>query len=175
MENKEMIGDSQHGFTKGKSCLTNLVAFYDGVTALVDKGRATDIIYLDLCKAFDTVPHDILVSKLERCGFDRWTTQWIRNCFVGDMANGIECTLRKFADDTKLCGAVDTLEGRDAIQRNLDRLERWAHVNFMKFNKAKCKVLCMGQGNPKHKWADNGLRADLRRRTWECWSTRSST
>jgi len=74
------------------------------------------------------------------------------NIFAGNMDSGIECTLSKFADNTKLCGVVDMLEGRDTIQRDLDRLEWWDCVNLMKFNKAKCKVLLLGRGNPKHKY-----------------------
>ncbi|GAB0185874.1 hypothetical protein GRJ2_001052700 [Grus japonensis] len=63
-----------------------------------------------------------------------------------------EISLSKCADNTKLCGAVNMLEGRDAIQRDLDRLERWARANRMKFNKAKCKVLHVGRCNSKHNY-----------------------
>lgn len=60
---------------------------------------------------------------------------------MGNMGIGIMYTLSKFAEHIKLSGAVDFLEGRDAIQKHLNRLERCDHANLMKFNKNECKVL----------------------------------
>ncbi|GAB0190138.1 mitochondrial enolase superfamily member 1 [Grus japonensis] len=149
MLDRKVIQDSQHGFTKGKSYLTNLVAFCDRMTTSMDKGRAMNVIYLDFCKAFDTILHKILLSKLERYRFGGWTARWMRNWLDGHIKRvvGIKCTLSKFEDDIKLSGVFAKPEGGDAFQRDLDRLERWAHVNLMKFNETKCKVLHMGQGN----------------------------
>ncbi|KAK4827700.1 LOW QUALITY PROTEIN: hypothetical protein QYF61_020978 [Mycteria americana] len=153
--------------------LANLVAFYEGVTTSVDKGKAMDVICLDFCK------------PLTRYGLDGWTVQWIRNWLDGhiqrvvvngsmsrwtSVTSGVPqgsilgpCTLSKFADDTKLRGTVDVPEGWDVIQRDLDKLEKWACVNLMRFNKAKCRVLHLGRGNPwfQYRLGDDVIESSL--------------
>lgn len=69
-----MIGDKQNDFTRGKSCLKVLVVFCDGLRALVDK--TTDIISLDLQKAFDNIQHNILVNCRDLDLMDGWMDGW---------------------------------------------------------------------------------------------------
>ena len=64
---------------KGRSCLTNLISFYDKMTQLLDEGKAVHIVYLNFQKAFDTVPHRILIEKLAAHGLDERTVCWIKH------------------------------------------------------------------------------------------------
>ena len=80
--------------TNGRSCLTNLISFYDKVTHLVVEGKATDVVYVDFSKAFDTVPHNILTEKLTACGLDGHTLCWVKHWLDGwakmAVVNGVE-------------------------------------------------------------------------------------
>ncbi|KAG6940840.1 hypothetical protein G0U57_011320 [Chelydra serpentina] len=75
----KLLGKSQHGFCKGKSCLTNLLEFFEGVNKHVDKGDPVDIVYLDFQKAFDKVPHQRLLHKLSCHGIRGKILSWIEN------------------------------------------------------------------------------------------------
>ena len=73
------------------------------------------------------------------------------NIFINDIDSS-ECILSKFADDTKLGWATDTIEGRYTIQSDLDMVKKWTHETLMRLNKAKYNVLELGQGNPRYEY-----------------------
>ena len=77
----KLLYPSQHGFLKARSCLTNMLCFLEEVTKWIDEGSPVDIIYLDFQKAFDKVPHQILLLKLKahgiRDGIIDWIEQWL--------------------------------------------------------------------------------------------------
>jgi ribonuclease P/MRP protein subunit RPP40 len=79
LENNKLIHDSQHGFRKGKSCLSNLLSFLDQVTRTMDLGFSMDAIYLDFAKAFDKVPHKRLIMKLRNHGIGGRLLSWIED------------------------------------------------------------------------------------------------
>ncbi|RMC18588.1 hypothetical protein DUI87_04480 [Hirundo rustica rustica] len=64
-----------------------------------------------------------------------------------DLDPGLEGILRKFTDDAKLGGSLDSLEGRKALQRDLNKLEGWTITNHVEFSKAKCRIRHLGLGN----------------------------
>ncbi|KAJ7412718.1 rna-directed dna polymerase from mobile element jockey-like [Pitangus sulphuratus] len=94
LKDNAVMDHNQHGFMTGKSCLSNLISFYD-------KGSILGPVLF--------------------------------NIFINYLEARLEGILSKSADDTKLGGAVDSLQAREALQRHLDKLEGWAITNHMKF------------------------------------------
>ena len=81
VKHKLINTNSQHGFLKARSCLTNLLCFFEEITKWVDDGSPVDVIYLDFQKAFDKVPHQRLLLKLKSHGMGNsiinWIEQWL--------------------------------------------------------------------------------------------------
>jgi len=83
LDRNGLITDCQHGFVLSCSCATNLIEFYDNITLAMDNNKPTDIIFLELAKAFDKVPHRALVAKLRSYGIQgkvgNWVESWLSN------------------------------------------------------------------------------------------------
>ena len=83
INNEVPLNNSQHGFMTRRSCLTNLLEYLEKVTEILDSGGSMDVIYLDFSKAFDKVPHQRLLNKLENFGISGEIKSWIQNWLTG--------------------------------------------------------------------------------------------
>ena len=79
LEENNLINSSQHGFRNKRSCLTNLLDFYNDVVNIFDETKAVDVIYLDFQKAFDKVPHQRLLSKIKTHGITGKIHSWLED------------------------------------------------------------------------------------------------
>ena len=83
MTENNLFSNAQHGFIKGKSCVTQLLEFLEDITQSIDNGDEVDFIYLDFCKAFDKVPHRRLLQKLYAYGIRGKVHAWVKEFFSG--------------------------------------------------------------------------------------------
>ena len=177
---------AQHGFTNGRSCLTNLLETFESWTEDVDKGYSVDVIFLDFQKAFDKVPKKRLLQKLSAYGIEGKVLCWIEDflsdrrmrimvrgeytewvdvisglpqgsvlgpilflIYVNDIPEMVNCSIKMFADDTKLFRTVKSIDDCNILQNDLDTLSQWTNEWLLSFNVDKCKVMHIGKNNPK--------------------------
>ena len=77
LTNYRLIRDSQHGFMRGRSCLTNLLEYLEAITKFLDFGKYVDTVYLDFSKAFNKVPINCLIAKCQVLGLSSNLLNWI--------------------------------------------------------------------------------------------------
>ncbi|KAK4807503.1 hypothetical protein QYF61_023726 [Mycteria americana] len=167
-QDSQVIRPIQHGFMNGRCCLPTLFSFYDKVTPLVDEGKAVDVVYLELRKAFDTISHSILLEKLAAHGLDGCTLCWVKN-WLDDRAqrvvvNGVKSRWWPVTGDVPQGSVLGTVlfniiindldEGIEWTCSKFADDNSWAgalislRANCMRFNKAQCWVLHLGHNKP---------------------------
>ncbi|BHF76590.1 hypothetical protein SprV_0501968900 [Sparganum proliferum] len=133
LEQNHLLSNSQHGFCKSRSSVTNLLYCLEHWTRAADRGDMVHDIYVDFKKAFDSVPHHRLLYKLSRAG--------VR---VNDCANELGCDVAMFADDIKIWSTIRSEVDEARLQTNLDHLEQWSKAWHLPFNVNKCNFLSVG-------------------------------
>jgi len=181
LTDRDWISHNQHGFTHGRSCLTNLLETLEAWTRLLDEGFGIDVVFLDYRKAFDSVPHKRLLNKIRALGLGDKVTKWIEDflterkmrvnvggnfstwlevlsgvpqgsvlgpllflLFVNDLPDWVQCSIKMFADDTKIWTKISMEEDQELLQNDLNQLIRWSQEWLLQFNPEKCKVMHIG-------------------------------
>ena len=188
----DLCTTQQHGFTNGRSCLTNLLETFESWIEVVDKGYSVDVIFLDFQEAFDKVLNTRLLQKLSAYGIEGKVLCWIADflsdrkmrimvrgeysewvdvisgvpqgsvlghilflSYVNDIPETVNCSIKMFADDTKLnvllnlFRTVKTIDDCNILQNDLNTLSQWTNDWLLSFNVDKCKVMHIGKNNPK--------------------------
>ena len=164
-----------------KSCLTNLLESFQDWIHSADEGFGVDIIYLDYKKAFDSVPHQRLLHKIEGYGVSGNLLSWVTNfldhryqrvavdgvhskwcsvisgvpqgsvlgallfiIYINDLSENINCSIKQYADDTKLYTTVKDNNDVLQFQHDLDAVAEWSNVWQLSFNFSKCKHMQVG-------------------------------
>ena len=177
------ICPEQHGFVKGKSCLSNLLESLHNVNEIMKEEKHVDIIFFDFKKAFDQVSHHKLLIKMKNIGVDQKTINIIADyltgremqvrvggslsdallilsgviqgsvigpllfiIFINDLPDCIRSISKFFADDLKV---IIKPSCNEQSSNDLEALENWQNTWKLFFNQSKCKVLHIGNGNPR--------------------------
>ncbi|BHF57719.1 hypothetical protein SprV_0100066400 [Sparganum proliferum] len=165
LEQNHLFYDSQHGFQKGRFCVTNLFYCLEHWIRAVDRGDMVHAIYIDFKKAFDSVPYHRLLYKHSRMGVrvvnasvQPSAEAAVRSgvpqgsvlgptlflVYVNDCANELDCDVAMFADDKKIWTTIRNEVEEARLQTNLDRLEQWSKDWLLPFNVNKCNFLRVG-------------------------------
>ena len=186
MENSGLFNNCQYGFRSNRSCTSQLLHVINDMTKAIESKDSMDVIYFDFQKAFDTVPHERLLSKLESYGISGNIKLWIKNflnerkqrvvlkdsfshfhkvisgvpqgsilgptlflIYINDLPDKLKNIVMIFADDTKLYGNTNQC---DIIQEDINSMCQWSEKWLLGFNASKCKVMHIGNDNPKHSY-----------------------
>ena len=179
LEENSILNSNQHGFRKGRSCLSELLAHYEEILTNANNGEGTDTVYLDFAKAFDKVDHQLLLKKLDAIGIKgkmlKWLKAFLSNrkqqvvvdgfksfiwivlsgvpqgsvlgpilflIFINDIGSSLQkCSLKSFADDTKLSLAISSQDDAHKLQSDLNKVMKWAETNNMALNEDKFEFM----------------------------------